>query len=429
MTTIVAQLGARRHYSVPRELHARGMLECLVTDFCANAAPWRWLDRLFPGHALPNALRRVLERRAIGLPSDRIRQFPFYALVGIRGPQVGEARTVYWARRNAAFGRRVVEAGFGAADTVYAYNGAALEIFEAARRQGLRTILDQTAAPWRWNTRLLHEEAQRWPGWEEIPAEIDVSGRLSDREEAEWRLADRILCGSEFAAAAVGEIGGPTERCAIIPYPASALASEFAPTSRRLGRRAGPLRVLFAGTLQLRKGIQYLLEAKRRLRGGAIAIRLVGPSQLSPAAFHDLSRELEVTGAVPRSELAAHFAWADAFVLPTLSEGAANVCYEAMAAGLPVITTPNAGSIVRHREEGLIVPIRDSGALADAMELLAADDELRLKLGINAEAAVARTSVANYSTALVAAVGGSYGANGERQSSGLSSGGRLKEPR
>jgi glycosyltransferase involved in cell wall biosynthesis len=380
------------------------MLERLVTDFCLNAGPWRWLNGRLPEKACPVALRRVLGRRVAGIPHDRIQHFPAYLLMGWWGQRKGEARTDYWVRRNAAFGRLVEQAGFGAANAVYAYNGAALEIFEAARKLGLRTILDQSAAPWRWNARLLREETERWPGWEESPAEIDASGQLSDREEAEWQLADQILCGSEFAAAAVGEAGGPIERCTIIPYPVSAGAKELARRGKSPSHRGAPLRVLFVGTLQLRKGVQYLLEAKRRLRGGEVTIRLVGPSQLSQAALRHVEHELEVIGPVPRSAVAMHFAWADVFVLPTLSEGAANVCYEAMAAGLPVITTPNAGSIVRDGQEGLIVPIRDIAALANAIELLSADVGLRLRLGANAAEAIARASLGAYSTALAAAV-------------------------
>jgi glycosyltransferase involved in cell wall biosynthesis len=128
------------------------------------------------------------------------------------------------------------------------------------------------------------------------------------------------------------------------------------------------VKILFVGTLQLRKGIQYLLEAKRLLRTDSITIRLVGPSQLSEMALRQLRREVEVVGPVPRSELASHYDWADIFVLPTLSEGAANVCHEAMAAGLPVITTPNAGSIVRDGLDGHIVPIRNAAALCEAIE-------------------------------------------------------------
>jgi glycosyltransferase involved in cell wall biosynthesis len=135
--------------------------------------------------------------------------------------------------------------------------------------------------------------------------------------------------------------------------------------------------VLFVGTLQLRKGVPYLLDAARLLKGESIHIRLVGPSHLSDNAIRQLRDETEVIRPVSRSEIERHYAWADVLVLPTLSEGSANVCHEAMAAGLPVITTANAGSTIHHGSTGLLVPVRNSHALADAIALLHHDEELR----------------------------------------------------
>lgn len=281
--------------------------------------------------------------------------------------RVGETDTDRWARRNAQFCRHVVRRGFGCADTVYAFNGAALEIFEAARRQGLRTVLDQTAAPWRWNSRLLREERERWPGWEERPAEIDESGRLSDREEAEWALADRIVCGSDFALAGLAEQGGPRQRCAVVGYPGID-APESVVRKAHAGGQSGELRVLFAGTLQLRKGVPYLLEAVRRLGTVGVRTRLVGPTKLASTAMKELSCWCDVAGAVTRQGMAEQYAWADILVLPTLSEGAANVCYEAQSAGVPVLTTFAAGSAIAAGRDGWLVPVRDVDALVNVLQ-------------------------------------------------------------
>jgi len=78
---------------------------------------------------------------------------------------------------------------------------------------------------------------------------------------------------------------------------------------------------------------------------------------------------------------AAAYQQADIFVFPSLEEGSALVTYEAMACGLPVVTTPNAGSLVRDGVEGFIVPIRDPDALAERMERLRANARLRQALG------------------------------------------------
>ncbi len=377
---LVAQIGARRHYLVPRSLEESGLLERLVTDACANVMPWRWFDSPLAARLAPKSMRRLIGRRADGISASKIRGFPIFALSAAWDRSSHEVATSRWARRNAEFGRRVAEAGFGNANTVYAFNGAALEIFQAARSRGLRTILDQTAAPWRWNRNMLCKERRRWPGWENEPEDIDASGVLCRREEQEWELAERIVCGSEFTADVLGAAGGPREKCVIINAPTETRDISVS-VPQRSETENRKVRILFVGTLQLRKGVQYLADALRQLPPRSMEARLVGPNRLSEKATRSLARDFELVGSVLRSEVTAHYEWADIFVLPTLSEGSANVCREAMAAGLPVITTPNSGSTVKHETHGLIVPAADPIALASAITRLASDEELRRRLG------------------------------------------------
>lgn len=326
------------------------------------------MKRALPAKALAHpGVRRLAGRSVPSVPVERVSGFPSFALLARWDRRAGETDTDRWARRNAQFCRHVVRRGFGCADTVYAFNGAALEIFEAARHQGLRTVLDQTAAPWRWNSRLLREERERWPGWEEHPAEIDESGRLSDREEAEWALADLIVCGSDFARSALADQGGPAQRSAVVAYPGIA-ARESVVRKARAGGQSDELRVLFAGTLQLRKGVPYLLEAVRRLGAVGVRARLVGPTKLSDTAMKELNHWCEVAGAATREGMEEQYAWADILVLPTLSEGAANVCYEAQTAGVPVLTTFAAGSAIADGRDGWLVPVRDVDALVNVLQ-------------------------------------------------------------
>jgi len=97
-----------------------------------------------------------------------------------------------------------------------------------------------------------------------------------------------------------------------------------------------------------------------------------------------------------------HYSWADVFLLPSLCEGSATVCYEALAAGLPVITTPNAGSVVRDGVDGFIVPIRDAEAIAEKLDLLAKDRDLLAAMSANAVARSREFTLAKYSERLVA---------------------------
>jgi glycosyltransferase involved in cell wall biosynthesis len=95
--------------------------------------------------------------------------------------------------------------------------------------------------------------------------------------------------------------------------------------------------------------------------------------ELLPQAAERMRAHVELTGSVPRSEVHAHFAWADVFLLPSICEGSATVTYEALAHGLPVICTKNTGSVVRDGIDGFIVPEADAPAIVERLELLLSD--------------------------------------------------------
>jgi glycosyltransferase involved in cell wall biosynthesis len=119
-----------------------------------------------------------------------------------------------------------------------------------------------------------------------------------------------------------------------------------------------------------------------------------------------LREHLELTGPAPRSDIAQHFKWADVLLLPSICEGSATVTYEALGYGLPVVCTPNAGSVARDGVEGFIVPVRDATAIAGRIEQLAQDLELRAQMAANAKARAAEFTVEAYGRRLLAAFSG-----------------------
>lgn len=146
-----------------------------------------------------------------------------------------------------------------------------------------------------------------------------------------------------------------------------------------------PGRVLFVGSVGLLKGTHYLAEAARSLRKRNVAceIRVVG--HVSKAQKADpLFAGPTYVGQIPRASMQSEFLAADVFVLPTLSDSFALAHLEALACAVPVITTPNCGSVVRDGLEGLIVPIRDAVALADAIQRIVTDPGLRARMSENA---------------------------------------------
>jgi glycosyltransferase involved in cell wall biosynthesis len=375
-------------------LESSGLLQRLYTD-----GVYPGVLRGIPPGLQPALLKRVMRREPRGVDPCRITSFPLfgarYALRQRRTRQHQPVGTYLWAGKE--FCRKVIRAGLGNCGMVYGFNSAALELLEEARRQGSLCVLEQTIAPKRIERAILEEESARWPGWEALCApskELDVE--YGDREAQEWSKSDLIVCGSEFVAQSIAAAGGPGERCVVIPYGVDCIGAEW--VERSPGTK---FHVLFAGRIGLRKGAPYLVECARALNSSAFQFRAAGTSDLAPKSLSEFAAYVKVEGPVSAGEIASLYRWADVLVLPTLCEGSATVCYEALAAGVPVITTPNAGSIVRDGIDGFIVPIRRADLLAEKLEMLARDRELLQSLSRNAAKRALDYTLARYGERLL----------------------------
>ena len=371
MKFIVAQLGARMHYAVPSILARADMLERLYTDTYAPRAVRLALSTA--SWVGPRSLRRWLGRAPVDIPENLITAFNGMGLEYFRrrrSSASSRSKTAAHLWVGSEFCRRIVDRGLGNASAVYTFNSAGLELLQFARSRGVFAVMEQTIAPRVIEGRLIDREEADYPQWA-LPCCADPLQRAySEREQSEWKAADLILCGSEFVRESIGVAGGPVNCCCVVPYgvclPASVPTRDFCHK---------PLRVLTVGAVGLRKGSPYVLAAARAHKGNA-EFRMVGPLDITPHAQKSLSILVNLLGAVPRSEIQRHFAWADVFLLPSICEGSATACYEALAYGLPVIATPNTGSVVRDGLDGYIVPIRDSEAITDRIERLAANRDL-----------------------------------------------------
>jgi len=419
-TYIVAQLGARMHYAVPRILAKNGMLEHFYTDFSASQG-WPRLLGMVPPTVRPMSLQRMLGRIAQGVPSEKTTAFNFLGLryaQQMRSSDSPTARSSICLEAGKQFCRQVLERGFGAATAVYTFNTAGLEILQAARHQGLLAVTEQTIAPKRVEVELLESEHESFPEWELAGGRDALAGEVIAREAAEWDAAHLILCACDFVRDGIAQCGGPVEKCVVVSYGVDVpnLKSEGRKQEAEIGgaphtnphpeaerKQSAPLRVLTVGTVGLRKGSPYVLEAAKILKAKAV-FRMVGGIEVTGRAEEELRKHLELIGPVPRSEIAKHFEWADMFLLPSLCEGSATVTYEALAYGLPVICTPNTGSVVRDGMDGFIVPIRDAGSIVDRLEILLAQPGLRTGFSTNARLRAAEFTVSAYGTRLLAAL-------------------------
>jgi glycosyltransferase involved in cell wall biosynthesis len=376
---ICCQLGAREHYAVPRALHRRGRLECLATE--AWIGPGSVIGRLKPG--LRARFHRELASAEVCAHNSSSIVFELRAsLRGLRG----------WSRimaRNELFQRMVVGRLSGIPVsrgplTVMAYSYAARDIFKLARARGWRTILGQID-PGPPEDRLVAELYARSPlyvgDWERPPPEY------WSRWREECELADRIVVNSSWSLKALVSEGVPSEKIKIVslayepPQPGTTFRRKY---PAAFGAPSRPMRVLFLGQVNLRKGIGPLLEAIRILRSEPIEFTFVGPVQLTIPPDLRNDPQIRWMGSLPHAHTAEFYRDADLFIFPTFSDGFGLTQLEAQAWKLPIITTEFCGEVVEDGRNGWVLPSLAPDAIAASIRRCLRDTARLQELSDNA---------------------------------------------
>jgi glycosyltransferase involved in cell wall biosynthesis len=359
---VVAQKGAREHFLAARALHHRGALARLVVDWYA---PGGLLGTI--ALALGRSARSALAARADGIPSELIRPLrglgfwcKWQERAGTRNGRAYEA----FDKTDAAFARAVARIDLPDHDVFFGYSYASLEAIQVEKQRGRLTILDQID-PGPVESRLVAEEMACHPDLAGPPESFPANHY--SRAKREWDFADVIIVNSEWTRDAITAEGADSSKIELLP-----LAYELPSVSRPLtsdlrSLTSGPLKVLWLGQVNVRKGIHYLLEAARKLEREPIEFVIAGPVQIRREIEAAAPRNARWLGSVPRSQASELYLNSEVFVLPTLSDGFAITQLEALAHGLPVIATPNCGRVVEDGITGFIIPPRDARALADAI--------------------------------------------------------------
>ena len=207
-----------------------------------------------------------------------------------------------------------------------------------------------------------------------------------------FRHASRVLAVSRQLARSAIACGARPDRVSVIPNGVD--ISEIGPiraANSSLQRKA-KCELLYVGRLFHYKDVDTLLDALSLVKEESWFCRLVGGGPLedhlrAKAAKLGISGKCEFAGSLPRCNLRPYYELADCFVLPSLTEGLPFVLAEATTCGLPVVCTHVGGNpdIVENGKTGLVVPPREPHALAEAIDHICADDELRRRMGEEAE--------------------------------------------
>jgi len=392
----VLQIGARLHYAVPAVLERAHMLRAFYTDAVGDLGFLNVVRRLIPPVARSKPVRRLLGRELPKeVPHEVVVTAPGRSLAHAALSRLLGSGASRFASPDAWLKKAIVDEDFRGANALYALDNSDRDVIAAAKRRRMFVCYEQIICA--DSGRIMREERDRFPGFEAQDSdELVEAGIRADREV--FQMSDVVLAASEFTRLSLLKVGCPAEKIAVVPYGVDQRWFD-------LPARPVPGRVLFVGTVGLRKGNHYLAEAYRILkeRGVDTEFRVAGPHDAQQITT-PLFQGPKYLGQVPRTLIMDEFAQADVFVLPTVAEGFGLVHLEAMACGVPVVTTPNCGSLVRDGVDGHIVPIRDPNALADRIESLIRDRGARERMSRNARQRAEQFTWDAYSKTLVSAI-------------------------
>jgi glycosyltransferase involved in cell wall biosynthesis len=277
------------------------------------------------------------------------------------------------------------------ADVLLVRSGAGQSgAIQKARKNGMAIVTDHSIAHPAFMHEALREEFARFG----MAAGYDSRADLWKLVLRDCADADLLLVNSDFVKKTFVEQGYPAGKVRVAYL---GVREEFFDLKRDY-RIDGPVRILFTGNFDIRKGARILLEAIRQCRRSGLDIRLELVGNLGnggPCVQPGDEIFFSHTPFAPLNQVAAAFAGADLFVFPTFAEGSSRSGMEAAAAGLPIITTENCGLPLQHGKSAIYVPVNDAGCLAEAIGLLSSEEGLRTTLGRNAM----RTVTENYTWA------------------------------
>jgi glycosyltransferase involved in cell wall biosynthesis len=366
---VVVHSGARDAYQVALALSEAGMLEALVTDlFWTGRKPWA--QKL--AAKLPPGVQEMLVRRSEQrLPSSRVRPCSVTGAATLAVDKFPRApltfRSKVMRHGDKVLGKTAgrMARGKGCHLLSYSYYGHAA--FSQFGGDGILFQLHPHPASMR---SILLKELQRYP---ECAAsllsewELALSEQDFQRLVQEPAMARHLIAASSFTRSTLVEHGVPYEAIAVIPYGVD--SNTFRPDPDR-SQGTGKLRLLFVGRINQRKGIRDLVEAMRLVDNDRVELTICGRVVDDLAIFRSFGDRIRILPNVSNETLIAAYQAADLFVFPSLAEGFGQVLLEALACGLPILSTARtaAPDLIEDGRQGFIVKPGNPAELAAHIE-------------------------------------------------------------
>lgn len=379
------QLGSREHYAIPRALQKTDRLALLLTDYWSNSSRLlkkvpltgvaKLAERYHPDLAETPVEDLGLSRLKFDLKA-RMRGWTAWETMIMRNEWFQREMLVRLKHKHLPLLRELPPGFF------FAYSYAALHLLEFFRGLGWTTILGQIDPGIREEERVAKE----------VKNSPDLGGHWTPAPPAYWNkwrkeceLSDLILVNSSWSRTALVEKGIGEEKIKILPlaYQGEARTTQWQRRYPAAFTKDRPLRVLFLGQINIRKGIHHLLGAAEALRDAPVEFWMVGPSRVEVPLKYERLPRVKWFGVVSRSQAASFYRKADLFILPTVSDGFALTQLEAQEWGLPIVASRFCGEVVEEGKNGLIVDPLNKETIAAALIRLMQSPQILEKFSEN----------------------------------------------
>ena len=373
-----------------------------------------WSKRSYP--YLSDHVRGRL-RRNYALPASKIDIHPLREFIRLLAARIGVERLIrhesgwasidqVWQNLDREAARRLRGGRYGPeVRAIYAYEDCAEQLFLAARDLHLSRIYDLPIAYYQTVQRLLREEAERYPDWEPTLGATRDSDQKLARKQRELALAELVICPSRFVMDSLPAQTRAATPCIVAPFGSPELHLQSEPSRPDSNR---PLRILFAGSLTQRKGLADLFAAMKMIKSSNVELVIMG-SLLRPIDWYrERFANFVYHRPRPHNQVLRLMQGCDLLVLPSIVEGRALVLQEAMACGLALLATANAGAedLIQEGETGFLVPIRAPAEIAKKIDWCATNREAVSGMGIAAQKRARELTWRSYGDTVVAAIRG-----------------------
>lgn len=373
--------GTQHSFKLAKELSGRKYLLYFYTGFSIvyNSIGYFLLQ------LLPASVKKKFAQRIIyGIRAKELKLLPLHEIKALIGVKRKRSNNNIFFERNEAFQNNIPDSAIQRSDALISFDTTSWILADRAKKAGKYFFLDVSTTHAKSKQRIYKKLSEDYPAWQ-FNIEMKKDEHMAI-EQKEYELADALVVASSFTKNTLIENGVDPQKIYINPYGVD-LIRFFVKRNSRPNKK---IRFLFVGGIDAGKGIPLLLAVWKRLQSENVELNLVGP--VSELVVTLIKREglsdVNVFGKVPHHSLPAIFHNNDVFIFPSFFDGFGLVILEAMASGLPVITTTaTAGpDLIGNGEEGFIIEPGDLEALEKTIRFFINNEQAITTMGDKARA-------------------------------------------